>query len=92
MWDAESFRSYTVTVSGNPSVIGSLHALQVEAVVPLASSLDNARRYGVRVPAFVISPWVVRGQVSHEVFDRTSLLCGDRRGRRAGCQPSVASL
>jgi phospholipase C len=30
--------------------------------------------YGVRVPAFVISPWVGRGTVSHTVFDHTCIL------------------
>jgi phospholipase C len=37
---------------------------------------DNPRlrRYGVRVPAFVISPWVPRGSVSHDIFDHTALL------------------
>jgi phospholipase C len=29
--------------------------------------------YGVRVPAFVISPWVDRGAVSNVVFDHTSI-------------------
>jgi phospholipase C len=32
------------------------------------------RRYGVRVPAFVVSPWVPRGSVSHETYDNTSPL------------------
>ena len=32
------------------------------------------RRLGVRVPAFVVSPWVERGSVSHETYDNTSLL------------------
>jgi len=31
-------------------------------------------RYGVRVPALVISPWVPRGYVSSEVFDHTSII------------------
>jgi len=31
-------------------------------------------RYGVRVPAFVVSPWVAAGTVSHETFDHTSLI------------------
>jgi phospholipase C len=37
---------------------------------------DNPRhaRYGVRVPAFVISPWVQRGAAFHETFDHTTLL------------------
>lgn len=31
-------------------------------------------RYGVRVPAIVVSPWVAEQSVSHTVFDHTSLL------------------
>ena len=30
-------------------------------------------RYGVRVPAFVISPWVKPGSVSHALFDHASI-------------------
>ncbi|HKO44836.1 MAG TPA: alkaline phosphatase family protein [Pyrinomonadaceae bacterium] len=32
------------------------------------------RKFGVRVPAIVVSPWVERGMVSHKVFDHTSLI------------------
>jgi phospholipase C len=32
------------------------------------------KRYGVRVPAFVVSPWVQRGSVSHATYDNTSPL------------------
>lgn len=32
------------------------------------------RRYGVRVPAFVVSPFCEAGAVSHSVFDHTSLI------------------
>lgn len=38
---------------------------------PAVSTIDG---YGVRVPAFVVSPWVDRGKVSNEVFDHTSIL------------------
>jgi phospholipase C len=31
-------------------------------------------RYGVRVPAFVVSPWVDPGTVSHTLFDHTSII------------------
>ena len=31
-------------------------------------------RYGVRVPAIVVSPWVAEQSVSHTVFDHTSLI------------------
>jgi phospholipase C len=31
-------------------------------------------RYGVRVPALIVSPWVERGSVSHTLFDHTSII------------------
>jgi phospholipase C len=31
-------------------------------------------RYGVRVPALIVSPWVEPGSVSHLVFDHTSII------------------
>ncbi len=34
----------------------------------------NFRRYGVRVPAFIISPWVIPGAASHTVFDHASII------------------
>lgn len=34
----------------------------------------SLRRYGIRVPAFVVSPWVPQGQVAHTIFDHTSIL------------------
>ena len=34
----------------------------------------NLNRYGVRVPAIVVSPWVPPGQVSHIIYDHTSIL------------------
>lgn len=34
----------------------------------------NLTRYGVRVPAIVVSPWVAKGQVSHTIYDHTSIL------------------
>jgi phospholipase C len=37
---------------------------------PVVSSID---RYGVRVPALVISPWVRSGGVSNMLFDHTSI-------------------
>ena len=30
--------------------------------------------YGVRVPAFVVSPWAKAGACAHDVFDHTSIL------------------
>ena len=32
------------------------------------------RLYGLRVPAFVVSPWVERGKISSTVFDHTSII------------------
>ena len=32
------------------------------------------RRYGVRVPALIVSPWIEPGSVSHTVFDHTSII------------------
>ena len=34
----------------------------------------NFGRYGVRVPAVVVSPWVARGSVGHELYDHTSII------------------
>jgi phospholipase C len=34
----------------------------------------NFRRYGVRVPALIISPWVIPGSISHVVYDHTSII------------------
>jgi phospholipase C len=41
---------------------------------PAVDDHPRFRRYGVRVPAFVVSPWVARGSVSHVVFDHASIL------------------
>jgi len=45
-------------------------------VVPPEAADDDPRfrRYGVRVPALVVSPWVEPRAVSHELFDHTSLI------------------
>jgi phospholipase C len=34
----------------------------------------NFGRYGVRVPAVVVSPWIPRGVVDHTIYDHTSIL------------------
>ena len=39
-----------------------------------AVPVSGIDRYGVRVPALVVSPWVDRGAASHVVFDHTSIL------------------
>jgi phospholipase C len=46
-------------------------------VPPPAAADDNRRtfgRYGVRVPALVVSPWIEPGSVSKTVFDHTSII------------------
>jgi len=45
-------------------------------VTPPAAADDdlNFRSYGVRVPALIVSPWVIPGSVSHTVFDHTSII------------------
>jgi phospholipase C len=46
-------------------------------VPPPAAPDDNQRtfgRYGVRVPALVVSPWIQPGSVSNTVFDHTSII------------------
>ena len=44
------------------------------AVNPGQSSYDGFARYGFRVPAIVIGPYVKPGHVSHVVYDHTSIL------------------
>ncbi len=34
----------------------------------------NFQRYGARVPAVVVSPWIEQGKVSNTVFDHTSII------------------
>jgi phospholipase C len=45
-------------------------------VAPLPAQDDSPafRQYGVRVPAFVVSPFVERGKASNSVFDHTSII------------------
>jgi phospholipase C len=45
-------------------------------VVPPAAPDDDpkSRHYGVRVPAFVVAPWVARATVSKTLFDHTSII------------------
>jgi phospholipase C len=46
-------------------------------VPPPAAADDNRRmfgRYGVRVPALIVSPWIEPGSVSTTVFDHTSII------------------
>ena len=41
---------------------------------PQAPAVSAIDRYGARLPAFVISPWVAPGQATDVVFDHTSIL------------------
>jgi phospholipase C len=45
-------------------------------VIPPEAADDdpNFRSNGVRVPALIVSPWVIPGSVSHTVFDHTSII------------------
>ena len=57
-------------------IIYDEHGGFYDHVVPPEAADDHAnmRRYGVRVPAFVVSPWVARGGVFKETYDHTSIL------------------
>jgi phospholipase C len=52
------------------------HGGPYDHVSPPEAPDDDAsfRRYGVRVPALVVSPWSAKGFVSDEVFDHTSII------------------
>jgi phospholipase C len=41
---------------------------------PQAPAVSGVDRYGPRVPAFVVSPWVDRGKATDIVFDHTSII------------------
>src|SRR5262245_65484469 len=43
-------------------------------VPPRAPDVTGIDRYGPRVPALIVSPWIERGKVSHTVFDHCSIL------------------
>jgi phospholipase C len=63
-------------------------------VPPPVAPDDDPRmfgRYGVRVPALIVSPWTEPGVVSHTLFDHTSIIktillrfCPDALGQPAG--------
>lgn len=57
-------------------IIYDEHGGFYDHVVPDQAADDNPsfKQYGVRVPAIIVSPWVERGKVSHEVFDHTSII------------------
>ena len=52
------------------------HGGLFDHVEPPTADDDNPkfRQYGVRVPAFVVSPFVERGKLSSAVFDHTSII------------------
>lgn len=43
-------------------------------VPPRAADVSGIDRYGPRVPALIVAPWVERGKASHTVFDHCSIL------------------
>jgi phospholipase C len=48
-----------------------------KVIAPLGFDPDTGKAinyYGMRVPAFVISPWIPLRMVSHEIYDHTSIL------------------
>ncbi|MCM2680239.1 alkaline phosphatase family protein [Echinimonas agarilytica] len=51
-----------------PGAPGSSHP-PVNGVSPISLSHPQAETYGVRVPAFVVSPHVEPGSVAHNIFD-----------------------
>ena len=57
-------------------VVYDEHGGFYDHVAPPPAHDDNAgfRQYGVRVPAFVVSPFVEPGKVSSSVFDHTSII------------------
>jgi phospholipase C len=57
-------------------IIYDEHGGLYDHVTPLKADDDAPafRRYGPRVPAFVVSPWVEPGGVASQIFDHTSIL------------------
>ena len=43
-------------------------------VIPGESTYEGFRRYGIRVPAVIVSPYAKKRYVSHTIFDHTSML------------------
>jgi phospholipase C len=43
-------------------------------VAPGESTYDGFKRYGIRVPGLIVSPYARQGHVSHVIFDHTSVL------------------
>ena len=46
----------------------------IAPIPPADAALGSDGRRGFRVPTLVISPWSPRGQVSHDLYDHTSIL------------------
>ncbi len=79
------FLIYNALASGPPEAWGRTLLLIVydehggffDHVAPPEAPDDdpqNFGRYGIRVPAIVVSPWVGAGSVSHTLFDHTSII------------------
>lgn len=54
-----------------PGAPGSSHP--PDGPVTISRSHPDATTYGVRVPAFVVSPLVARGSVAHQIFDHAAV-------------------
>lgn len=50
------------------------HVPPEPAVAPNALNASKFERYGVRVPALVMSPYIPAGRISHTIYDHTSIL------------------
>ena len=57
-------------------VVYDEHGGFYDHIVPPAAEDDRPsfRRYGVRVPAILVSPWVPQGEVVSKLFDHTSII------------------
>ena len=57
-------------------VVYDEHGGFYDHIVPLAAEDDRPsfQRYGVRVPAILVSPWVPQGKVVSKLFDHTSII------------------
>jgi phospholipase C len=74
------------------------HVSPPAAPPPFADESGLFDRYGVRVPAFLISPWLQPKSVSHMLFDHTSVLktilekfCRDPQGQIPHLSTRVAN-
>lgn len=70
-WERTAF---VVTYDEHGGLYDHVSPLDPPIPRPKDDPLDGKLSYGVRVPAFVLSPWVSRGGVGHEILDHTSIL------------------